>query len=112
MRLVRALIYAAKSDGRIDEREQAGIDEKMQSLHFGPDDQAFIQKIMAEPLDPSVIAEGVHDEEEALELYALSCALTGADNFMERSYLDALAKALSIPDSIKVALEEQLNAPA
>ena len=59
---------------------------------------------MAEPLDPARIAQGVRTPEEALELYALSCAVIDVDHFMERGYLDALAEALRIPANVRADL--------
>lgn len=109
VRLVRALVFAAKSDGHIDEKEQKAIYDNLQKLNIGTDAQALVQKALNEPLDPALIADGVKNEQEALELYALSCSVLDVDHFMERSYLDALAKALHIPDDVKSDLEKQIH---
>lgn len=108
-RLVRAFVFAAKSDGHIDEKEQKAIYDNLQRLNIGSDAQALVQKAINEPLDPALIADGVKNEQEALEIYALSCSVLDVDHFMERSYLDALAKALHIPDDVKSDLEKQVH---
>ena len=109
-RLVRALVFAAKSDGHIDAKEQAAIYDNLKNLEIGPDAQALVQQAINEPLDPAQIANGVKNEEEALEVYALSCAVIDIDHFMERSYLDALAAALKIPADVQSELEKQVRA--
>ena len=109
-RLVRALVFAAKSDGHIDAQEQAAIYDKLKNLEIGSDAQTLVQQAMNEPLDPSLIANGVKSEEEALEVYAVSCAVVDIDHFMERGYLDALAAALKIPADVQSELEKQMRA--
>lgn len=99
-RLIRAMVFAAKSDGHIDAQETQAIQEKMRLLNLGPEVETLVNQAMEEPLDPARVAGGVNDENEALELYAISCAVIDIDHFMERSYLDALAKALHIPADV------------
>lgn len=109
-RLVQALVFAAKSDGHIDDKEQRAISDNLQKLNIGTDAQQLVQDALNQPLDPNLIAKGVTSEEEALQIYALSCAAIDVDHFMERSYLDALAQALKIPPDIKKELEAKLPA--
>lgn len=108
-RLVRALIYAAKADGHIDDREQAAINSQLARANVGQEGKELVRRAMEEPLDPNLIANGVSDSREALQLYALSSAVCNSDQFMERSYLDALAKALRIPADVKSTIEAQLQ---
>lgn len=109
-RLIRALVYAAKSDGHIDPKEEQALSAKIHSLNIGPEAEGLIQRAMSEPLDPNKIAQGVTGGEEALELYTISYLAIDVDHFMERGYLDALARALQIPDEVKTALEADLAA--
>lgn len=108
VRLVRALVFAAKSDGHIDDKEQQAIQSNLQVLNLGEDTERLISGALQEPLNPELVAQGVKNEEEALEVYTLSCAVIDLDHFMERSYLDALAKALRIPDDVKKDLEAKI----
>ena len=105
-RLILALVFAAKSDGHIDDEEEQNIMREVGKLNLGDDGEALVKKALSEPLDPESLARGVQSAEEALELYALSCAVISIDSFMERNYLDALAKALQIPDDVKNDLEK------
>ena len=104
-RLILALVFAAKADGSMDSSEHQAIEQKMKELSFGPEAEAWVKEAMSMPLDPEQVAQGVQNQDEALELYVLSCSVITPDHFMERSYLDALAKALKIPDNVKQAIE-------
>ena len=111
-RLIRAMVFAAKSDGHLDEKEYQAIQDYLRTINAGPDAERIVQEAMAQPLDPGLIANGVQNEEEALEVYLVSCAAVDIDHFMERSYLDALALALKIPAELKAELEAKAAASA
>lgn len=108
-RLLRALVYAAKADGHIDDQERAALKQQMKSLNMGPEGQALLQQAMDEPLDPSRIASGLTDPQEAVQIYALSAALTNSDQYMEKAYLDNLATALRIPAEVRNAVAAKLQ---
>lgn len=108
-RMIRALVFAAKADGHIDADEQAAINNQIRSLNIGPEGEALVQKAMNEPLDPNLVANGVRDPQEALQIYTLSNAVIDTDQFMERAYLDGLAKALGIPDDVRAQVDQQVR---
>lgn len=107
--MLRALVYAAKADGHIDDKEQTVISDQVRKLGLGRQAQAIIDEAVNEPLDPNRLARNVADADEAAQIYALSAAVTGMDHFMERNYLDALATALRIPPQVKSAVEARLG---
>jgi len=109
-RLVTALVFAAKSDGHIDDQERAAIEQNIHQSGYGQDAEQLIQKAMNRPLDPQWLAADVKNEEEALELYFLSCAAIDVDHFMERSYLSALGDALKIPQDVRDGIQQDLEA--
>ncbi len=110
IRIIRALVYAAKSDGHIDEQEKQAINARIRTLNIGAEGEALVRQAMNEPLDPSLIADGVKDPQEALQLYTLSSAVITSDQFMEKTYLDALAQALGIPSDVKTQVDDQVGA--
>ncbi|VUC82867.1 inner membrane protein YebE [Salmonella sp. NCTC 11881] len=67
------------------------------------------KKAIEQPLDPQRLAQGIRNEEEALEIYFLSCAAIDIDHFMERSYLNALGDALKIPQEVRDGIEQDLQ---
>jgi uncharacterized membrane protein YebE (DUF533 family) len=109
-RLILALVFAAKSDGHIDDKERAAIEQQLQEAGVEAQGRLLVEKAIAQPLDPQLLAKDVHNEEEALELYFLSCAAIDIDHFMERSYLNALGDALKIPQEVREGIEADLKA--
>ncbi|WES66559.1 tellurite resistance TerB family protein [Superficieibacter sp. HKU1] len=108
-RLILALVFAAKSDGHIDDREREAIELQMREAGVEEQGRALVAQAMDQPLDPQRLARDVPNEEEALELYFLSCAAIDADHFMERSYLNALGDALKIPQEVRNGVEQDLK---
>lgn len=109
-RFIRALVYAAKSDGHIDPAEQARINDQIRTLNIGREGEALVKQVMNEPLDPTRIAAGLNHPEEALQIYAMSSAIIDPDQFMEKAYLDGLAKALNIPADVREQVDSQAMA--
>ena len=108
-RLVTALVFAAKSDGHIDDKERAAIDQQLREAGVETEGRRIVEKAMAQPLDPVLLAKDIHHEDEALEIYFLSCAAIDVDHFMERSYLNALGDALKIPQEVREGIEADLK---
>lgn len=108
-RLVQSLVFAAKSDGHIDADEKRAIDHSLEQLQVGEQAQAWVQEAIEQPLNPELIAQSIKNEDEALEVYYLSCMVIDVDHFMERGYLDALAQALKIPVDVKQGIESDVN---
>ena len=109
-RLILALVFAAKSDGHIDAKEQAAIEQQLREAGVEEQGRALIAQAIEQPLDPQRLARDVHNEEEALELYFISCAAIEIDHFMERSYLNALGDALKIPHDVREGIEKDIQA--
>lgn len=108
-RLILALVFAAKSDGHIDDRERAAIEQQLREAGVEEQGRALVAQAIEQPLDPQRLAQGIKNEEEALELYFLSCAAIDIDHFMERSYLNALGDALKIPAEVREGIEQDIR---
>ncbi|MGB3253181.1 MULTISPECIES: tellurite resistance TerB family protein [Buttiauxella] len=108
-RLITALVFAAKSDGHIDDKERQIIEQQLRDAGIEGPGRNLIQQAIDQPLDPQRLVEGVNNEEEALELYFLSCAAIDIDHFMERSYLNALGDALKIPQDVREGIEQDIQ---
>ncbi|TNV22870.1 tellurite resistance TerB family protein [Buttiauxella sp. B2] len=108
-RLITALVFAAKSDGHIDDKERQVIEQQLRDAGIEGPGRNLIQQAIDQPLDPQRLVQGVNNEEEALELYFLSCAAIDIDHFMERSYLNALGDALKIPQDVQEGIEQDIQ---
>ncbi|ASG44017.1 MULTISPECIES: tellurite resistance TerB family protein [Citrobacter] len=108
-RLILALVFAAKSDGHIDAKERSAIEQQLREAGVEEQGRVLIERAIEQPLDPQRLAHGIRNEEEALEIYFLSCAAIDIDHFMERSYLNALGDALKIPQDVREGIEQDLK---
>lgn len=108
-RLILALVFAAKSDGHIDDKERSAIEQQMREAGVEEQGRALVAQAIEQPLDPHRLAQSVKNEEEALELYFLSAAAIDIDHFMERSYLNALGDALKIPQDVREGIEQDIK---
>ena len=109
-RLIMALVFAAKSDGHIDDRERANIEEQLRAANVDVQGRVLIDRALAQPLDPQSLAHGISSEQEALEVYYISCAVIDIDHFMERSYLNALGEAMKLPQDVREEIERDIQA--
>jgi uncharacterized membrane protein YebE (DUF533 family) len=107
--IMRAVIFAARADGSIDAAEQQRISVLFQSLLQGQSVGRELEQMQKEPLDPRSIAREVRSEEQAEDVYRLSCCVIDIDQFMERTYLDALAASLGISNARKSELEAEAS---
>lgn len=107
--LVRAMIAAARADGHIDETERQHISDHLSELGLR-DTARYIDGELARPLDPHALAREVTDMEQATEIYFASLLAIEVDHFMERGYLDELARALRLDPDLKGRIEQQVAA--
>lgn len=105
--ILRALIAAAKADGRIDEAEQHMISTEIGKHTDDPDLQQWLDDEVAKPLDANDVAQSATDQGIAAEMYLTSVMLVDDQQQAERNYLDELAAALGIDPDLQVHLEQQ-----
>ena len=107
--LLKAMIAAAKSDGHLDEREQGLIHAELDRLQAGPQERRWMEEELRRPLDPAEVAGAATTPELAAEMYLASLLIADDTTFMERAYLDELARQLKLPPSLKAELESQAH---
>lgn len=108
--LLRAMVFAAKADGHIDETERARMQDMLNQLYPGQDVTPLMEQLVQESIDPSILARQVESPEQAEDVYRLSCLIVDIDHFMERSYLDNLAQVLGLAKETQIALEQEAAA--
>lgn len=94
--LVRAMIAAAKSDGKIDAEEKAAIFERLNTMDLDAEAKAFVFDELSAPLDINAVVAGADTPEHAVEIYAASLVAIEADTAAEQAYLQMLAARLSL----------------
>ncbi|WP_293268801.1 tellurite resistance TerB family protein [Neptunomonas sp.] len=105
--VLSAMIGAAKADGHIDENERHLIDQGITGMVNDPELQRWFEQEINKPLDPADIASNASSPEMAAEMYLASLLVIDEDSFMEKAYLDELAKQLKFEPSLKAELEAQ-----
>lgn len=106
--LVRAMIDAAKADGRVDENERQRVLEKLGDV--SPEEAEFVRQELARPLDVEGFARSVPPE-MARQVYAVSLTAIDLDTNPEARYLDQLARGLGISPEECNRIHDQLGAP-
>ena len=107
--ILRALVAAAKADGHIDARERGVIEGEFTRLNQDAELQQWLHAELEKPLDPAEVARAASTPEIASEMYLASLMAADEQNFMERAYLDELARQLKIDDGLKLRLEQEVK---
>ncbi|WP_331344939.1 tellurite resistance TerB family protein [Cellvibrio sp. UBA7661] len=102
-----ALIAAAKADGHVDDRERQLIDGEIGKLTQDPSLLTWVDQELKKPLDPAAIASAATTPEIATEMYLASVLIIDEENFMERAYLQELAKQLRLEPGLQTEITNQ-----
>ncbi|MGB3122768.1 MAG: tellurite resistance TerB family protein [Pseudomonas sp.] len=105
--VLRALIAAAKADGKIDAQEQQMISAEIGRHTDDPQLQQWLDAEVAKPLNAADFAEYADDPALASEIYLASVMLVNDQQDAERNYLDELAGQLRIDPQLQLHLEQQ-----
>ncbi|WP_219267814.1 tellurite resistance TerB family protein [Pseudomonas sp. Xaverov 259] len=105
--LLRALIAAAKADGRIDDNEEQMISTEMGRHTDEPQLKQWLNDEVAKPLNAADFAEYAADPGLASEIYLASVMLVDDQQDAERGYLDELAAQLQLEPELQLHLEQQ-----
>ncbi len=107
--LVRAMINAAKSDGKIYAAEQQKIIERLGDVT--PDEIAFVRREFEAPLDAQGFVRSVPRGMEQ-EVYVVSLMAIDLDDNAEAKYLHELAQGFGMRPEACNQIHQQLGAPA
>lgn len=110
--VLRAMISAAKADGRIDGQEMARIMGEADKDGITDAERQFLLEEMARPVDIAALAAAVPSPVVGAEVYAASLLAVTVDTEAERAYLRDLAAALRLDGATVARLHQALDAPA
>jgi uncharacterized membrane protein YebE (DUF533 family) len=104
--VLRAMINAAKADGKIDEAEIGRIVGKLQEEGADGENQRFVMTEMQRPLQTEdLIAAARGNPEIAVEIYGASLMAIDVDTTAEKAYLDGLARGLGLTRDLTDQIE-------
>ncbi len=107
--LLRAMIQAAKSDGRIDQAEKEAL-----TAHLGEvsvEEARIVEASFAAPVDVDALANDTPKGMEA-QVYMMSLLGLDLDSQAEAQYLHALAQKLGIDPQTANAIHQKMGEPA
>ncbi len=106
--MIRAMINAAKSDGRVDREEEEKILGKLG--HVTQEEIDFVRSEIEQPLDVDAFVRSVPSG-LGNQVYAMSLMALDLDSNPEAQYLHQLAQGLNLsPDTVN-QVHKQLGAP-
>lgn len=108
--MLKSMLAAAKADGHLDERERGLVEAELGRLQADPALRRWVEDELRRPLDPAEVAQAAATPEMAAEMYLASLLVADDTSFMERAYLDELARQLRLPEGLKLELQRQAEA--
>ncbi len=107
--LVRAMINAAKADGKLDKAEVQRIIGKLDDDGLTDEEKQFFTREAQTPLDlDAVIASADGRPELAAQIYAASLLTIEVDTAAEQQYLQQLADGLALAPETVAYIEQSL----
>lgn len=108
--VLKAMVNAAKADGRIDEAEIGRIVGKLQEVGADPEDQRYVIAQLQAPLETEKLISAVRGRPElAAEIYAASLMAIEVDTSAEKAYLEKLALGLGLPQQVLRRIEQMVG---
>ncbi|MDS9466444.1 tellurite resistance TerB family protein [Paracoccus sp. MBLB3053] len=105
--ILRAMIQAAKSDGKIDEAEQSRLMKEFGELD--EEERQFIRAQMAAPVDAEALAREV-PQGLGPQIYLMSLMAIDFDSRQEAEYLHSFATALGLDKATVNGIHEKVGA--
>jgi uncharacterized membrane protein YebE (DUF533 family) len=112
LKLIRAMIGAAKADGQIDGTETDRIFGHIDTLGLSDEERGFLLSEINTPLTAREVAASATSPEEAAELYAVSVMAVNPRGLAERLYLSDLSRQLKLEPALAKTIHDGIVTPA
>jgi uncharacterized membrane protein YebE (DUF533 family) len=106
--LLRAMIAAARADGRLDGDEMKRVLDRADALELGSEDKSRLLDELRAPVDLDRVVEGADTPEKRAEVYAASLLAIDVDTDAERGYLAMLRARLGIEPDLAEQIEREI----
>jgi uncharacterized membrane protein YebE (DUF533 family) len=106
---VKAMINAAKADGRIDEDEMQKVAGELQADGISAVEREFLLNEVRKPMCTEEIVRAVPNQQVAAQVYAASLLAIEADTPAEHEYLRGLARDLKLDSQVTNRLHSTLG---
>ncbi len=106
--VIRAMIGAAKADGKVDADETKRILGHLEQSGVDSTEKSFLMTELANAQDVNQIVAGAKTPEEAAEVYLAALLVCDSQCAAEQAYLSQLATALKLEPAFTQALQAEL----
>jgi uncharacterized membrane protein YebE (DUF533 family) len=110
--LFRAMLAAARSDGRLDLVERQGLLAQIERLELSEHERAELYALLETPVSMDDVVASATTPQRAIELYTASRLAIEPDSPAERGYLSLLAARLGLADELVAEIEREAAADA
>jgi len=107
LKLIRAMIGAAKADGQIDDHESHRIFNHIEELGLSGEERSFLLSEISRPLTVQQVAASAACPEQAAEIYAVSLLAVNPKGIAERLYLSELARLMRMDPALVQTIHER-----
>jgi uncharacterized membrane protein YebE (DUF533 family) len=107
---IRAMINAAKADGRIDEQEAQRLVGKMQEDGVTEEERNFVMNEMRKPMETDAVVRAVPNQQVAAQIYTASLIAIEVDTDAERRYMQDFAGKLGMNQPVVAYLHQAVGA--
>jgi uncharacterized membrane protein YebE (DUF533 family) len=109
---VKAMINAAKADGRIDEDEMQKVVGELQEDGVSDEEREYLLAEVRKPMCTADIVRAVPNRQVAAQIYAASLLAIEADTPREQEYLRQLARELELDGPVVEQIHAALGVAA
>ena len=106
---VKAMVNAAKADGRIDEDEMQKVVGELQEGGITQTERAYLLDEVRKPSNIDAIVRAVPNRQVAAQIYAASLLAIEVDTPAEKAYLQDLARKLDLDSRVVSQLHATLG---
>jgi uncharacterized membrane protein YebE (DUF533 family) len=110
--VLRAMIAAARADGRLDVGERQRIVDRIAGLSLEAGERSALLAEIEKPVSLDELTGSVSGPGQAAEVYAASLLAIEVDSPAERAYLGLLAARLGLADELVASLHRAAGVPA
>lgn len=109
MLMVRAMIAAARADGKLDGEEMEKVLGHAEQIDLDPESRARLLSELRTPVDMDQLVAGAVTDELKAEVYLASLLAIEVDTEAERAYLAMLKARLGLDDGLVAHLHAQVE---
>jgi uncharacterized membrane protein YebE (DUF533 family) len=106
--MIRAMLMAAKADGRIDDTERAALLDRLEDLDAR--ERRFVEAELNAPIDIAGFVRDVPDHPALrAQIFAVAMSAIDIDSAAERQFADTLADALGLEDRARGHVQRRMS---